>query len=203
MKKVTGAGVLLILCMCLLFGCSKKTSVDTATVFIEKKGQIVSVDVETLDKDYYNETELEEYINDHVTDYVEDNGETVELTSFEVTDGVAKLQMKYDSYEDYSRFNGIDLYTGTVVTALAAGYDFDVEFSQISKDSDVQMVSRDEVLANDEYKVAIIKANVNVQVPGSILYVSSENTKVVDKHTVSIVQEEAGEEVALTYIIYK
>lgn len=203
MKKVTGAGVLLIFCMCLLFGCSKKTSVDTATVFIEKKGQIVSVDVETLDKDYYNETELEEYINDHVTDYVEDNGETVELTSFEVTDGVAKLQMKYDSYEDYSRFNGIDLYTGTVVTALAAGYDFDVEFSQISKDSDVQMVSRDEVLANDEYKVAIIKANVNVQVPGSILYVSSENTKVVDKHTVSIVQEEAGEEVALTYIIYK
>lgn len=203
MKKVTGAGVLLILCMCLLFGCSQKTSVDTATVFVEKKGQIVSVDVETLDKDYYSETELEEYINDHVASYVEDNGETVELTSFEVADGIAKLQLKYDSYEDYSRFNGIDLYTGTVVTALAAGYDFDAEFSQISKDSDMKTVSRDEVLANDDYKVAIIKANVNVQVPGSILYVSSENTKVADKHTVSIAQEEAGEEVALTYIIYK
>lgn len=203
MKKVTGAGVLLFLCICLFSGCSQKTSVDTATVFVEKKGQIVSVDVETLDKDYYSETELEEYINDHVASYVEDNGETVELTSFEVADGVVKLQMKYDSYEDYSRFNGIDLYTGTVVTALAAGYDFDAEFSQISKDSDVKMVSRDEVLANDDYKVAIIKANVNVQVPGSILYVSSENTKVTDKHTVSIAQEEAGEEVALTYIIYK
>lgn len=203
MKKVIGAGGLLILCVSLLSGCSKKASVDTATVFVEKKGKIVSVDVEALDKDYYNETELEEYINDHVTNYVEDNGATVELTSFEVTDGVAKLQMEYDTYEDYSRFNGIDLYTGTVVTALAAGYDFDVEFSQISKESETKIVSRNEVLENEDNKVAIIKANLNVNVPGSVLYVSNQNTTMIDKNTVSIVSEEADEETALTYIIYK
>ena len=32
---------------------------------IEKKGKITSVDVEALDKDYYDEAELESYITDH------------------------------------------------------------------------------------------------------------------------------------------
>ncbi len=192
----------MILCMGLLSGCSKKTDVDTSTVFIEKKGKITSVDVEALDKDYYDEAELESYITDHVNDYTAENGNTVEMASFTVTDQVAKLQMQYDSYEDYTAFNGIELYDGTVVEAEAAGYDFDTDFISAS-DEDTKKVSKDDVLADDNNKVVIIKANVDVKVDGTILYVSKENTKVTEKNKVSITGEGSAEEAALTYIIYK
>lgn len=202
MKKIICVGFTMILCMGLLSGCSKKTDVDTSTVFIEKKGKITSVDVEALDKDYYDEAELESYITDHVNDYTSENGNTVEMASFTVTDQVAKLQMQYDSYEDYTAFNGIELYDGTVVEAEAAGYDFDTDFISAS-DEDTKKVSKDDVLADDNNKVVIIKANVDVKVDGTILYVSKENTKVTEKNKVSITGEGSAEEAALTYIIYK
>ena len=202
MKKIICVGFTMILCVGLLSGCSKKTDVDTSTVFIEKKGKITSVDVEALDKDYYDEAELESYITDHVNDYTSENGNTVEMASFTVTDQVAKLQMQYDSYEDYTAFNGIELYDGTVVEAEAAGYDFDTDFISAS-DEDTKKVSKDDVLADDNNKVVIIKANVDVKVDGTILYVSKENTKVTEKNKVSITGEGSAEEAALTYIIYK
>ena len=202
MKKIICVGFTMILCMGLLSGCSKKTDVDTSTVFIEKKGKITSVDVEALDKDYYDEAELESYITDHVNDYTSENGNTVEMASFTVTDQVAKLQIQYDSYEDYTAFNGIELYDGTVVEAEAAGYDFDTDFISAS-DEDTKKVSKDDVLADDNNKVVIIKANVDVKVDGTILYVSKENTKVTEKNKVSITGEGSAEEAALTYIIYK
>lgn len=202
MKKIICVGFTMILCMGLLSGCSKKTDVDTSTVFIEKKGKITSVDVEALDKDYYDEAELESYITDHVNDYTSENGNTVEMASFTVTDQVAKLQMQYDSCEDYTAFNGIELYDGTVVEAEAAGYDFDTDFISAS-DEDTKKVSKDDVLADDNNKVVIIKANVDVKVDGTILYVSKENTKVTEKNKVSITGEGSAEEAALTYIIYK
>ena len=202
MKKIICVGFTMILCMGLLSGCSKKTDVDTSTVFIEKKGKITSVDVEALDKDYYDEAELESYITDHVNDYTSENGNTVEMAAFTVTDQVAKLQMQYDSYEDYTAFNGIELYDGTVVEAEAAGYDFDTDFISAS-DEDTKKVSKDDVLADDNNKVVIIKANVDVKVDGTILYVSKENTKVTEKNKVSITGEGSAEEAALTYIIYK
>lgn len=203
MKKTICAGLICILCIGVLSGCSKRTDVDTSTVFIEKKGKITSVDVENLDKDYYDETELESYITEHITDYVAENGKNVDKKSFEVIDGVAKLQMRYESYEDYTKFNGIELYTGTVVKAQAAGYDFDTEFysvpEKLEENAKSYSVTKEDVLADDDNKVAVIKANLDVQVPGKVLYVSKQNTKVTAKDTVSI----TGEETALTYIIYK
>ena len=107
-----------------------------------------------------------------------------------------------NSYEDYTAFNGIELYDGTVVEAEAAGYDFDTDFISAS-DEDTKKVSKDDVLADDNNKVVIIKANVDVKVDGTILYVSKENTKVTEKNKVSITGESSAEEAALTYIIYK
>ena len=204
MYKTICAGLLVILCMGLLSGCSKKADVETSTVFIEKKGNIVSVDVEALDRDYYDMDELESYITEHVTEYTDKNGETIEKESFVVADGQAKLMMKYDTCEDYTGFNGIELYNGTVVKARAAGYDFDTEF--YSPEDDTQKVGKDTVIAEDDNNVAIIRANVDVQVPGTILYVSVQegtNAAVTGKNKVSITSGESGEEAGLTYIVYK
>ena len=89
-----------------------------------------------------------------------------------------------------------------VKEAEAAGYDFDTDFISAS-DEDTKKVSKDDVLADDNNKVVIIKANVDVKVDGTILYVSKENTKVTEKNKVSITGEGSAEEAALTYIIYK
>jgi hypothetical protein len=195
---------IMIFCIGLLSGCSnKKTDVDTSTVFIEKKGKVISVDVEHLDKDYYDIDELKDYITEHVEDYTETNGDTVKETSFDVKDGIAKLTMEYDSYEDYAGFNGVELYCGTVVGAQADGYDFDMEFYRVEDSQKQEIVEKSDILAEDDNKIVIIKANVDVMVPGTVLYVSAPDTDIRSEDVVSIVGEGANEEAQLTYIIYK
>ena len=206
MKKIIITVLAMLLCMGLLCGCGKKTNVDTSTVFIDKKGTVTSVDVEDLDKEYYDEEELESYITEHVDDFTEKNGDVVEKVSFKVEEGTAKLQMDYDSCEAYTGFNGIELFHGTVVAAQAEGYDFETEFYSVDNEAEGgkgQSSTKEEVLADDDSKVAIIKANVDVQVPGKVLFVSAQNTKVTGKNTVSIAGEGNSEEADLTYIIYK
>ncbi len=202
MKKIICISIM-VFCIGLLSGCSSKTDVDTSTVFIEKKGKIISVDVEHLDKDYYDIEELKEYITEHVEDYTEKNGDTVEESSFDVKDGIAKLTMEYDSYEDYTKFNGVELYSGTVVGAQADGYDFDMEFYRVEDSKKQEKAEKSAVLADDDNKIVIIKANVDVKIPGTILYVSAPDTEIMSEDVVSIVGEGANEEAQLTYIIYK
>lgn len=204
MKKIIRLGLLFMLCAGLLSGCAGKTDADTGTVFIDKKGKIISVDVESLDKDYYDEGELESYIKELIESYTDKNGDTVELSSFHVKDEVAKLKMEYDSYEDYAKFNGIEFYAGTVLGAQAEGYDFGVEFYSVSDGEDgAKAAKKEDVLKDDDNKVVIIRANLDVQVPGDILFVSKQDTEVTGKRAVSIKGEGANEEAALTYIIYK
>ena len=38
-------------------------------VYVQKNGTVLSVDVKTLDKDYYDETELKDYVTDAVSTY--------------------------------------------------------------------------------------------------------------------------------------
>ena len=202
MKKILCA-VIMILCMAFMSGCAQKMDADTNTVFVDKKGKIISVDVEALDREYYDVEELEAYIENHLKEYTEANGETVEKMSFEVKDGKAKLKMSYDSWEDYTGFNGIEMYTGTVVKAQAEGYDFDTDFYSVADSGEQNTAGKEEVLSDDDSKVAIIKANVNIKVPGRVLFVSEKNTKVSESDTVSITGEGSNEEAELTYIIYK
>ena len=205
MRKILFA-VIFILCAGMLSGCSSKTDVDTSTVFIEKKGNIISVDVEHLDKDYYDTEELEEYITKHLEEYTQEHGDTVEQASFDIKDGIAKLKMEYDSCEAYTGFNGIELFHGTVVAAQAEGYDFDMEFCGVDAEAEEgkgKAFTKEDVLADDDNKVAVIKANIDVQVPGKILFVSAKDTKVTSKNTVSITGAGTSEEAGLTYIIYK
>ncbi len=122
------------------------------------------------------------------------------MKSVDAEEGSAKLIMEYDSYQDYSGFNGIELYVGSIVTAQAEGYDFDTEFNSAEENTPV---TKEEVISDDDNKVAIIKANVDVRVPGTILYVSAKDTQIKEKDTVSITGKGSNEEAALTYIIYK
>lgn len=203
MKKIISYGLFFIFCAAILSGCAGRTDADSSTVFIDKKGKVISVDVEDLDKDYYDGEELESYIKELIESYTDKNGDTVSLSSFKVKDSVAKLKMEYDSYEEYAKFNGIEFFAGTVLGARAEGYDFDVDFYDAGDGEEKKKASKEDVLDDDDNKVVIIRANLNVQVPGKILYVSEQDTRLTGSSVVSITGEGANEEAALTYIIYQ
>ena len=186
MKKYSALVLVLIMCVGMLSGCGKSYSTEESTVFVLKKGKIVSTDVESFDTSAYSEAALKEYVEQAVAEYTATHGkDSVVLKELTCMDGMATLILEYASAEDYAGFNGIDLYTGSVAEALAAGYRFDSDFAEIGKDS-VKECTSSVFMNGEKYKVAIIKANTNLTVPGNICYASSQNVSLVNKNTVAI-----------------
>ena len=117
MKRLVCTVCSVLLCVGLLSGCGTSLEGEESVVY----GVIESLDVESLDQSYYDETELKSYVDAEVKDYTAEHGKNaVEVESLKVEDGVAKLKMKYKTPEDYTAFNGIELYQGKVVASLAA-----------------------------------------------------------------------------------
>ena len=209
MKKLTSISMIMVLCAGLLSGCGTSFTADVNTVYVEKNGKVLTVDVETFEEGYYSEDELREFINEEVDAYTADNGSgSVKLSKLTVEDGTAKMEMAYKTVEDYSAFNGIELYQGSAVKALAAGYRFDEEFSKVTDGQISGSASKEEIYEQDDLQVVIIKANTSVQVDGEIQYVSTENVTVTGTNTVTISdggdeEDTSFETDVYTYIVYK
>lgn len=215
MKK---AGVLCSMAMIAVIsfsGCGVSTDADTNTLFIGANGKITEVAVEEFEKDYYNEDELKEYIDEVVESYKNDGGKgSVSVKKYTVQDQTAKLVIEYDSYESYAAFNEAELYVGTVVQAKAEGYEFPEDFytpdqaaeestESVSDSVITEDVAEIDVLADEKNKVLILEQNTDVQVKGEILYVS-DHVKVTGKDTATVYGEGTDSaDVKLVYIIYK
>jgi hypothetical protein len=185
MKKTITTLLALVLCIGMLTGCGTNYATEESTVFVQKDGTVVSTDVESF-SDTYDEGELKTYVENAISEYTAQYGEeTVTLKDVAVADGKATLILSYASPEDYARFNGIELFTGSIAEALAAGYDFDVDFADVTGDTPTEC-SASAFTGEDGYKVVVIKTNTNVNVSGKICYVSQKNVSLVDKKTISI-----------------
>lgn len=187
MKRLGCVGLSAVLSILTLAGCGQSDlKADTNTVYVEKNGAVLSMDVEAFDQEYYDEAELKEFVDSEVADYNGQHGEkSVEVKDLSVEDGTAKLKLAYRTVDDYTAFTGVELYQGKVVQAMAAGYDFDVDFAAVDEDG-VHGVLGSEITDQGDLKVVIIKANTNVQVDGKILYVSCDNVTLTGKNSVSI-----------------
>lgn len=238
-KKRSGMGIRMkkwiFICLCMMMGagvsagCGTTVSSEQDVVYVNKNGEVLSVDVETMDADYYSEEELQAFVKNEVDSYTAEHGKSsITLEELDVSDGKAKLTMKYRTTEDYTSFNGIELYQGKIVKALAAGYDFKVDFLKVEDGMVTGSADIKEIYKTENLKVVIIRANTDVKVPGEICYVSSENVKLTGNDMVSIrtaygsaaetermtadteraesgevPAEEAFETEVYTYIIYK
>lgn len=206
MKKIS-LFLITILALLSLTACGDSLKVDENTVYVKKNGKIIGAAVESFDKDYYDAAELEAYVNERVENYVSSHEEkSVKVDEFSVENGIAQLYMKYDSFEDYAEFNEVQMYTGTVPQAMAAGYDFSVDFLKVEDGELGSSVNRDAIFEDSKYRVVILSEKVDVKVDGTVLFVSSDYTGISAKDTVSIrLPEDAmdGEELSLTYIVYK
>ena len=124
------------------------------------------------------------------------------MSDFKVEDGEAVLKMEYDDCDAYTDFNGIELYSGSILEARAEGYDFEADFYSVEEDK--VPVTKDVILEEEDYQVVIIRKGIHVKVDGKVLYVSGKDVEKISKDTVSIPEPaEESEEEILTYIVYK
>lgn len=201
MRKQTGVCLAAIAVMTLLTGCGTKE--DRTTLHIKEGGKVVENVTETFDKDYYDEKELEDFVDGQIEDYIDETGEKcVKSSGFSVEDDKAYMTLKFDDTEVYSDFNQETLYEGTVVQAVADGYKMAEDFYPV-KDGKVKKTATDKnVEGNDSYKVVVTSESLDVVVPGKVAFVSRTDVKIKDEKTVSI-QKENEDDTSLTYIVYK
>lgn len=174
MKKRITFGVCLIMCLSLLNGCGgseelKLSSIDTDTIYVNSEGSIELANVEEFDKEYYSESQLEDFIEETIDTYkkTEGSGE-VTMEDFSVKDEVAKVLLKFDSAQTYAAFQGIDfqvVHTEDIQGNLVLPESF------VSAD-DGSSVSKDTVIKEDGLKLLIINEPLHVQLDGTIKYYS-------------------------------
>lgn len=195
MRKAVQIGLLSALTVTLLTGCGADFSADKDTVYIQKKGTIKGANVADFDKEYYDETELSDFIKENVDTYVEQAGEgTVEIQEFAVSDGVAHVYLNYAGAEDYAQFNGVKFYEGTVLDAKAEGYEIPDAFTSVTDDETTWDAEGN--------KIVIIGQQTQVKVDGTILFVSA-NASVTGKNTADVSYDILDEEAQPAYIVYK
>lgn len=206
MRKTTAVLCLGALAAVLLAGCGSRLDVKKNTVALQKNGKVLEAAVEDFDQSYYDEDELNSFVEDAVKEYTSENGKkTVTVTDFKLKDETAYLTLKYESTDVFSDFTGTECFSGDLLEAQSAGYDFDADFwavedGKAAKDT----VSSSEVLADDDLKVLIINGNSDIIVPGKIAYVSANGTEVSAKDTVTVQpKEDDPDESILVYVLYK
>ena len=199
MKKKIGA-LLAILLVLILSGCSESYEAEESTIFIGKDGVITETSVEKMDWNHYSETDVEGYIESEIEGFDGSSG-TVEQVAFEVEGDQAKLTLSYTNWETYSEFNRRTFYTGTVVKAQAAGFEYEGSFQNALEEGPAE---REEVIDIPDRKVVILEniADVKVKVPGKILYFSG-NCELLEKNIASVKKGESDSLTELAYIIYK
>ena len=185
MKRLVCTVCSVLLCAGLLSGCGTSLEGEEGVVYVGKKGVIASLDVETLDQSYYDETELKSYVDAEVEDYTAEHGKNaVKVESLKVEDGVAKLKMKYKTLEDYTAFNGTNSIRGK---SLLPGGRIRLRRGVRPRERKARWERHKAgYLPEDDLKRGIIRANTDVKVDGEICYVSCQNVKLTGKDSVSI-----------------
>lgn len=205
MKKFVYAVWCTVLAAMLLGGCGTKLDSDSNLVYVDKKGVVTAVHIEQMSQDYYDGTELEDFVKEAVDAYTEEYGRgSVKVEDFAIEGENAKYTMSYESAEDYANFNGIEIFAGTVVDSLAAGYVYEGSFVKVENGSKAETATKQDIYAEKELKVVIIREKTEVKVPGTICYVSSEYAELTGTDSVSIYGN--GDSVQTDdciYIVYK
>ena len=121
---------LCVMALLLLGGCQKRQVENSAGSRMEfqKKGVIKVTSIESFEREYYDEKELEQIIEETA----EEVGKGVKINKFGVKNGLATLIVTYQSDDDYRAFNDVRLFYGTVEEALAEGYDFSPLYGSVS-----------------------------------------------------------------------
>ena len=189
-----------------LGACGTKLDVQENTIALQKNGRILEAAVESFDQSYYDEEELNSYVQKAVDAYVQEHGkQSVSVTDSKVENKKAYLTLQYKDAETFNEFSGTECFSGSIVEAQSAGYDFDLEFYPVKDGkAEKKAVKGSALLKEDNLNVLIVKANSDLIVPGKIAYVSTEGTDVTSEKQVNVTQKEQDtDEAVLVYVLYQ
>ena len=203
-KRMVALGCCIGMSM-LLGACGAKLDVQENTIALQRNGKILEAAVESFDQSYYDQEELNTYVQNAVDDYTAEHGKkSVSVTDSKVEEKKAYLTLQYENAETFSDFTGIECFNGSIVEAQSAGYDFDLDFYPVTDGkADTKTVKGSTLLDDDDLKVLIVKENSDLIVPGKIAYVSTEGTEVASEKQVNVTQKEQDtDEAVLVYVLY-
>lgn len=165
-----------------MFGCSRKgkkftfDDITKNTILIKSDGEIRAAIVEKFDKDYYDLSELSEFVKKEVDSYNNKVGEEEVLIDDVVIKGNrAIVILTYSGMEHYSGFNNV----------RAASFNADVESIPLELPEEVlniknkKPVSLDSVLEGKN-RVLVLYEPYDIHIEGKIKYYSS-NVKLEGK----------------------
>lgn len=167
---------------------------ESAAISIDEAGSITEIIQEKLDAAYYDAAELQTMIEKEVADYNSQHGEnSITVKTYEAAEGSVKLIMEYATAEDYAAFNNVEFYYGSMINAQLEGYLFDVSYKKV-RDGVVQgsEVSGSEVIRNMADTVLVVRAPLEVKVPGEVIYTST-NAEVLETSVVNATGEQEDE----------
>ena len=147
-------------------------------------GSVTETILDSLDQDWYTGDELQDMIARSMNEYNAQNGaEALNVTEYSDEGGQVRVKLVYRTGDDYSRYNDVVFFNGSMLDAEMAGFLFTGPFSSVDG-SQVreQGVDAAEPLSHKEYSVTVTDGMHAVQVPGTIRYISS-NGAVVNSHT--------------------
>ncbi len=114
-----------VLACFLLSACGSGKEASATTFELNKDGSITHTIIETVGEEA-DENTVRSFIEQLVADYSAAKEEApVRIDSVrKEPDGIFRVQMTYQSIEDYARFNGVKAFNGSMADALSAGFDF-------------------------------------------------------------------------------
>ena len=204
-KRMVALSCCIGMCM-LMAACGTKLDVQENTIALQRNGKILEAAVETFDQSYYKEDELNSYIQNAVDDYTAEHGKkSVSVTESKVEEKKAYLTLQYENAETFQDFSCIECFSGSIVEAQSAGYDFEQDFYPVTDGkADKKTVRGSSLLEDDDLKVLIVKENSDLIVPGKIAYVSTEGTEVTSEKQVNVTQKQQDtDESVLVYVLYR
>lgn len=204
-KRMVALSCCIGMCM-LMAACGTKLDVQENTIALQRNGKILEAAVETFDQSYYKEDELNSYIQNAVDDYTAEHGKkSMSVTESKVEEKKAYLTLQYENAETFQDFSGIECFSGSIVEAQSAGYDFEQDFYPVTDGkADKKTVRGSSLLEDDDLKVLIVKENSDLIVPGKIAYVSTEGTEVTSEKQVNVTQKQQDtDESVLVYVLYR
>lgn len=167
------AGVLLAVPMmtfAVLMGCGIDR-IDTTTISIDKDGRVTSTIIEDFGESNYDLQELRDmasreasvYNSDFMSDKV-----FLESTSQNEQTGDVTMVISYNSTSDYSHFNQVSLFYGTVSEALEKGY----KISDQLVDKDGNALEEEGINEHLEDHIIISSDKSNIVAPYNISYMT-------------------------------
>ena len=143
----------------MLCGCGSEKSGETR-ITIDKDGAVTSTIYDDFGEEYYDLSELEDMATREIS-YYNSEYDSPKITlsdSKTIGDGEVMLSMQFESADDYSHFNQVTFFYGTVAEAQERGFSIsgdllDSNGIKISKEALADYSERHIIISSDKTKI--------------------------------------------------